>query len=57
MKQALGWTLDSLGRDVISDEVDPQALNTRIEAAREADLALKNGQKRAAHAALRRFWL
>jgi hypothetical protein len=29
---------------------------TRIEAAREADLALKKGHKRAAHMALRRFW-
>jgi hypothetical protein len=56
MKQALAWTLDNLGRDVIDDDIDPQALNTRIEAAREADLALKNGQKRAAHMALRRFW-
>jgi hypothetical protein len=57
MKQALGWTLDALGRDVIND--DPaicRALPERIGAARKADRALLRRRPAICHRALRRFW-
>jgi hypothetical protein len=56
MRQALGWTLDALGRDVINDDLAYCALHERAEAAREADRALSNGRPALCHRALRRFW-
>jgi hypothetical protein len=54
--QALGWTLDALGRDVINDDLAHGAVHERVEAAREADRALSNGRPALCHRALRRFW-
>src|SRR5438067_194393 len=56
MRQALEWTLDALGRDVINEEVPPTALEERIHAARTAKKALTRGQRTQCHGALRRFW-
>jgi hypothetical protein len=56
IRQALGWTLDALGRDVINDDLAHGALHERVEAAREADTALSNGRPALCHHALRRFW-
>lgn len=56
LQQALGWTLDALGRDVISDEIPETTLAERIEAAREADKALAQGQRVHGHRAPCRFW-
>jgi hypothetical protein len=57
MKQALGWTLVALARDVIdNDPTVAQALPERVEAARAADRALSSGHPALCHRALRRFW-
>jgi hypothetical protein len=57
LRQALDWTLDALGRDVIADDPIPgSALIGRIAAAREADAALLNRRIAQCHRALRRFW-
>ena len=57
LRQALGWTLEALGRDVIADDPVPgSALLGRIAAAREADAALFNRRIAQCHHALRRFW-
>jgi hypothetical protein len=43
LRQALDWTLEALGRDVIADDLLPgSALLGRIAPAREADAALLN---------------
>ncbi len=52
----LDRSLDALGRDVIDPAVPGHALETRIEAAKEAKRALDHGQRKRAHAALQRFW-
>ena len=57
MKQALGWTLVALARDVISDNpAVARAFHERVEAARAADRALLSGRPALCHRALRRFW-
>lgn len=56
IQQALGWTLDSLGRDAIDPAIPRQFLEARIETASRANEAAKRGQRAKAHAELRRFW-
>jgi hypothetical protein len=56
MRQALNWTLDALGRDVINWEIPPDALEQRIDAARSANTAITEGQRALCQGALRRFW-
>jgi hypothetical protein len=56
MRQALGWTLDALGRDVIDDQIPPAALEQRVQEARAANTAITKGQRGVCHRALRKFW-
>jgi hypothetical protein len=56
MRQAVSWTLDALGRDVINDAVPALALSERIEAARKADRSAARHRPDLCHRALRRFW-
>jgi hypothetical protein len=56
LRTATGWTIEALGRDVISDDIPALALQERIQAAREADRAIEHHRLSQAHRALRRFW-
>jgi hypothetical protein len=56
MRQALGWTLDALGRDVVDEQIPPAALEQRIREARAANAAITKGQRVVCYRALRKFW-
>jgi hypothetical protein len=57
IEQAVGWSLDALGRDAIRDDVPASAFEARREAAREAVEAIRGNHKKRAHAALHKFWM
>ena len=57
LRQALTMTVESLGYDVINDQVSSSVLLSRTVAAREAMEALHKHQRARCHAALRKFWL
>ena len=57
VQQALGWSLDALGRDAVRDDVPVSAFEARRTALREAVHEAQRGRKARAHAALVKFWL
>jgi hypothetical protein len=57
MRQALGWTLVALGRDITNDDLAlGRTLHDRVAAARDADEALSDGRPALCYRVLRRFW-
>jgi hypothetical protein len=57
LQQALGFTLDALGRDAINQDVQEDAFEARRDAAREADKALARHRNARALRSIQRFWL
>jgi hypothetical protein len=57
LQQALTMTVESLGYDVINDEVSSSVLLARTVAAREAMDALHRNRRLQCLTALRKFWL
>ncbi len=57
LDEALGWTLDALGRDAIHPHVPEAAFEARREAARNAGDALRKHRNHQALQALRCYWL
>lgn len=57
LRQAVDWTVEALGHDVIDDGVSAPVLAARIDAAREATRLLNSRQTSGCHAALCKFWL
>jgi hypothetical protein len=57
LDQALGWTLDALGRDAVNPDVSETAFEGRRDAARNADDALRQRKNKQALQALQRCWL
>jgi hypothetical protein len=57
IEQAVGWSLDALGRDAIRDDIPASAFEARREAAREAVEAIGSNHKKRAHSALHKFWM
>ncbi len=56
LHQAFDWSMGYLGRDVINTDVPAIALDQRIAAAREANVAILKRQNTRALKALQRFW-
>jgi hypothetical protein len=57
LDQALGGTLDALGRDAVNPDVSETAFEGRRDAARNADDALRQRKNKQALQALQRCWL
>jgi hypothetical protein len=57
LRTAFRLTAEALGRDVIDDTVPQEALDYRLEMARQAHDAIASGQRAKALAALQLFWI
>ena len=57
LRHAVNLTVEALGFDVLDETLPPEALDARVEAAREAVRYLGSRQVTKCHRALRKYWL
>ena len=55
-EQAVGWTLDQLGRDAVRIDIPAREFSRRRIEARKALVLMRQHRKAQAHRALQRFW-
>jgi hypothetical protein len=57
IEQAVGWTLDQLGRDAVRIDIPAREFSRRRIEARKALVLMRQHRKTQAWRALQRFWL